>query len=411
MKQKIVLAYSGGLDTSVILHWLKQNYSADVIACIVDVGQPDEDFELIKNRALSVGAKKVYVIDAKEEFVKDYIFKVLKANAVYEGKYLLGTSIARPLIAKKVVEVAKKENCKILSHGATGKGNDQVRFELTFKCLYPQAKIIAPWRIWDLRSREDEIKYAKKHKIPVPVTKEKPYSSDANLWHISYEGGILEDLEKKEPDEKMFQLTVSPKNATDEPEIVEIVFEKGVPIKVVSKEGTISLKKDGGAKLIQELNKIAGRNAIGRTDIVENRLVGIKSRGVYEAPAATLLYFAHRELEYLTLDKETFHYKEHIALEYAKMVYNGEWFTTKREALDRFIDETQKYVCGIIKLKLYKGNIIVVSRKSKYSLYNTELASFDKESKGLLEYDQKDAEGFINLFGLQYKVSSIVKNK
>jgi argininosuccinate synthase len=410
MKQKIVLAYSGGLDTSVILHWLKQNYSADVIACIIDVGQPDEDFELIKNRALSVGAKKVYVIDAKEEFVKDYIYKVLKANAVYEGKYLLGTSIARPLIAKKVVEVAKKENCKILSHGATGKGNDQVRFELTFKCLYPQAKIIAPWRIWDLRSREDEIKYAKKHKIPVPVTKEKPYSSDANLWHISYEGGILEDLEK-EPDEKMFQLTVSPKNAPDEPEIVEIVFEKGVPIKVVSKEGTISLNKDGGAKLIQELNKIAGRNAIGRTDIVENRLVGIKSRGVYEAPAATLLYFAHRELEYLTLDKETFHYKEHIALEYAKMVYNGEWFTTKREALDRFIDETQKYVCGIIKLKLYKGNIIVVSRKSKYSLYNTELASFDKESKGLLEYDQKDAEGFINLFGLQYKVSSIVKNK
>jgi argininosuccinate synthase len=410
MKQKIVLAYSGGLDTSVILHWLKQNYSADVIACIIDVGQPDEDFELIKNRALSVGAKKVYVIDAKEEFVKDYIFKVLKANAVYEGKYLLGTSIARPLIAKKVVEVAKKENCKILSHGATGKGNDQVRFELTFKCLYPQAKIIAPWRIWDLRSREDEIKYAKKHKIPVPVTKEKPYSSDANLWHISYEGGILEDLEK-EPDEKMFQLTVSPKNAPDGPEIVEIVFEKGVPIKVVSKEGTISLNKDGGAKLIQELNKIAGRNAIGRTDIVENRLVGIKSRGVYEAPAATLLYFAHRELEYLTLDKETFHYKEHIALEYAKMVYNGEWFTTKREALDKFIDETQKYVCGIIKLKLYKGNIIVVSRKSKYSLYNTELASFDKESKGLLEYDQKDAEGFINLFGLQYKVSSIVKNK
>jgi len=410
MKQKIVLAYSGGLDTSVILHWLKQNYNAYVIACIVDVGQPDEDFELIKNRALSVGAKKVYVIDAKEEFVKEYIFKVLKANAIYEGKYLLGTSIARPLIAKKVVEVAKKENCKILSHGATGKGNDQVRFELTFKCLYPQAKIIAPWRIWDLRSREDEIKYAKKHKIPVPVTKEKPYSSDANLWHISYEGGILEDLEK-EPDEKMFQLTVSPKNAPDGPEIVEIVFEKGVPIKVVSKEGTISLNKDGGAKLIQELNKIAGRNAIGRTDIVENRLVGIKSRGVYEAPAATLLYFAHRELEYLTLDKETFHYKEHIALEYAKMVYNGEWFTTKREALDRFIDETQKYVCGIIKLKLYKGNIIVVSRKSKYSLYNTELASFDKESKGLLEYDQKDAEGFINLFGLQYKVSSIVKNK
>ncbi len=410
MKQKIVLAYSGGLDTSVILHWLKQRYNANVIACIVDVGQPDENFELIKNRALSVGAKKVYVIDAKEEFVKDYIFKVLKANAVYEGKYLLGTSIARPLIAKKVVEVAKKENCKILSHGATGKGNDQVRFELAFKCLYPQAKIIAPWRVWDLKSREDEIKYAKKYNIPVPVTKEKPYSSDANLWHISYEGGILEDLEK-EPDERMFQLTVSPKNAPDEHEIVEIEFEKGIPIKVVSKEGIISLKKDGATKLIQQLNKIAGRNAIGRTDIVENRLVGIKSRGVYEAPAASLLYFAHRELEYLTLDKETFHYKEHISLEYAKMVYNGEWFTTKREALDRFIDETQKYVCGKIKLKLYKGNIIVVSRKSKYSLYNIELASFDRESKGVLDYSQKDAEGFINLFGLQYKVSSIIKNK
>lgn len=407
MKQKIVLAYSGGLDTSVILHWLKNKYKADVIACIVDVGQND-DFELMKQRALSIGAKKVYVIDAKEEFVKDYIFKVIKANAVYEGKYLLGTSIARPLIAKKVVEVAKKENAKILSHGATGKGNDQVRFELAFKCLYPEAKIIAPWRIWDIKSREDELKYAKKYKIPVPVTKQKPYSSDANLWHISYEGGILEDLQN-EPDESMFSLTLSPKNAPDEYEILEIEFEKGIPIKIFSKEGEVILKKNGGAKLINTLNKIAGRNAIGRVDIVENRLVGIKSRGVYEAPAATTLYFAHRELEYLTLDRETFHYKEHIALEYAKMVYYGEWFTAKREAIDKFIDETQKYVCGNVKLKLYKGNIIVVSRKAKYSLYNVNLASFDKESKGLLEYDQKDAEGFINLFGLQYKVSSIVK--
>ncbi|MFN3550727.1 MAG: argininosuccinate synthase [Endomicrobiia bacterium] len=409
MKQKIVLAYSGGLDTSIILHWLKNNYKSDIIACIVDVGQND-DFELIKKRALSVGAKKVYVIDAKEEFVNEYIFRVLKANAVYEGKYLLGTSIARPLIAKKVVEVAKKENAKILSHGATGKGNDQVRFELAFKCLYPEAKIIAPWRIWNIKSREDEIKYAKKYKIPVPVTKEKPYSSDANLWHISYEGGILENLQN-EPQDSMFNLTVSPKDAPDEYEILEVEFDKGIPVRVVCKETDVSLKKDGGAKLISALNKIAGRNAIGRVDIVEDRLVGIKSRGVYEAPAATVLYFAHRELEHLVLDRETFHYKEHIALEYAKMVYYGEWFTPKRESLDKFIDETQKCVSGKVKLKLYKGNIIVVSRKAKYSLYNLDLASFDKESKGLLEYHQKDAEGFINLFGLQYKVNSLVKNK
>ena len=407
MKQKIVLAYSGGLDTSVILHWLKQKFNAEIIACIVDVGQ-NEDFNLIKLRALSVGAKKVYVIDAKEEFVKDYIFKVLKADAVYEGKYLLGTSIARPLIAKKIVEVAKKENAKILAHGATGKGNDQVRFELAFKCLYPEAKIIAPWRIWELKSRKDEIKYAKKYKIPVPITEEKPYSTDANLWHISYEGGILEDL-NNEPDESMFQLTVSPKDAPDEPEYVEVEFRQGVPVKVVSKEKIITLEKNGAVELIQYLNKLAGRNAVGRADIVENRLVGIKSRGVYEAPAATLLYFVHRELEYLTLDRETFHYKQHIALEYARMVYNGEWFTQKRESLDKLIDETQKYVTGKIKVKLYKGNIIVASRSSKYSLYKPDLASFDKVAKGVLEYSHKDAEGFINLFGLQYKLAYLRK--
>ncbi len=409
MKQKIVLAYSGGLDTSVILHWLKKKYKAYIIACVVDVGQ-QEDFELIRNRAVNVGADKVYVIDAKEEFAVDYIFKVLKANAVYEGKYLLGTSIARPLIAKKVVEVAKKENAKILAHGATGKGNDQVRFELAFKCLYPEAEIIAPWRIWNLKSREDEIKYAEKYKIPIPITRVKPYSSDGNLWHISYEGGILEDL-KNPPKEDMFNLTVSPKLAPDEPEVIELTFEKGIPTKLTSKDGIITLKKDGATKLIQTLNRIGGRNAIGRVDIVENRLVGIKSRGVYEAPAATILYFAHREIEYLTIDRETFHYKEHIALEYAKMVYNGEWFTLKREALDKFIDETQKYVSGKVKLSLYKGNINVLSRESQNSLYKLDLASFDKTSKGILEYNQRDAEGFINLFGLQYKISSIVKNK
>jgi len=408
MKQKIVLAYSGGLDTSVILHWLKQKYNADVIACIVDVGQ-NENFDEIKTRAYKIGAKKVYVIDAKEEFVRDYIFKVLKANAVYEGKYLLGTSIARPLIAKKVVEVAKKEKAKILSHGATGKGNDQVRFEHAFRCLYPEAKIIAVWREWELTSREDEIEYAKKYKIPITVTKEKPYSSDANLWHISYEGGILEDL-NNEPDESMFQLTVSPKDAPDEYEEVEIEFKEGIPVRITTKEGKFSLEKDGGTKIIQTLSKIAGRNAIGRTDIVEDRLVGIKSRGVYEAPAATLLYFAHKEIEYLTLDKDTFQYKEHLALEYARLVYNGEWFTLKRESLDKIIDETQKYVNGKVVLKLYKGNIFVKSRFSPNSLYEYNLASFDKQSKGLLEYDQKDAGGFINIFSLQHRIFSI-KNK
>ncbi len=408
MKQKIVLAYSGGLDTSVILHWLKHNYKADIIACVVDVGQ-NEDFEEIKRRAYKIGAKKVYVIDAKEEFVRDYIFKILKADAVYEGKYLLGTSIARPLIAKKVVEVAKKENVKILAHGATGKGNDQVRFEHAFKCLYPEAKVIAVWRQWKLTSREDEIKYAKKYKIPITVSKEKPYSSDANLWHISYEGGILEDL-NNEPDEKMFQLTVSPKEAPDEYEIIEIEFKEGIPAKILTKEGIFSLEKDGGTKIIQVLNKVAGRNAVGRTDIVEDRLVGIKSRGVYEAPAATVLYFAHKEIEYLTLDKDTFQFKEHLALEYARLVYNGEWFTLKRESLDKIIDETQKYVNGKVVLKLYKGNIFVKSRYSPNSLYEYNLASFDRQSKGLLGYNQKDAEGFINLFSLQHRIFAI-KNR
>lgn len=408
MKQKIVLAYSGGLDTSVILHWLKHNYKANIIACVVDVGQ-NEDFEEIKRRAYKIGAKKVYIIDAKEEFVRDYIFKVLKADAVYEGKYLLGTSIARPLIAKKVVEVAKKENVKILAHGATGKGNDQVRFEHAFKCLYPEANVIAVWRQWELTSREDEIKYAKKYKIPITVTKEKPYSSDANLWHISYEGGMLEDL-NNEPDEKMFQLTVSPKEAPDEYEIIEIEFKEGIPVKILTKDGIFSLEKDGGTKIIQVLNKVAGRNAVGRTDIVEDRLVGIKSRGVYEAPAATVLYFAHKELEYLTLDKDTFQFKEHLALEYARLVYNGEWFTLKRESLDKIIDETQRYVNGKVVLKLYKGNIFVKSRYSLNSLYEYNLASFDKQSKGLLEYNQKDAEGFINLLSLQHRIFAI-KNR
>ncbi|MFQ3675408.1 MAG: argininosuccinate synthase [Endomicrobiia bacterium] len=400
-KEKVVIAYSGGLDTSVMITWLIENYNFEVIACIVDVGQKD-DFNMLKKRAISTGAKKVYVIDAKEEFVKNYIFNAIKANAIYEGKYLLGTALARPLIAKKVVDIAKKENARYLSHGATGKGNDQVRFELTFKYLYPEAKIIAPWRIWELKSREDEIDYAKKHKIPVPVTKEKPYSSDPNIWHISYEGGILENLENP-PYEEMFTMTVSPKKAKDEEDVIEIEFEKGVPVKLYYNKKVFV----DSVKIIDMLNNIGGKNGIGRVDIVENRLVGIKSRGVYESPAATILYFAHKELESLVLDRETLHYKEHLALDYAELVYYGLWFSPMRENLDNIINATQKYVSGKIKLGLYKGNINVLSRSSKYSLYKMSLASFNMADKGILEYNQKDAEGFINLFGLPYKVVSL----
>ncbi len=404
-KEKIVLAYSGGLDTSVMIKWLIQKYNFDVICCIVDVGQK-EDFVLLSDRAKQTGAKKVYVIDAKREFVEKYIFNAIKANAVYEGKYLLGTSLARPLIAQKVVQVAKKERAKYLAHGATGKGNDQVRFELAFKYLYPQAKIIVPWREWELKSREEEIEYAKKYNIPITVTKEKPYSTDANLWHISYEGGILEDL-NNEPDEKMFIMTISPLNITAAPTEIEIEFFKGVPKKLKIGQKIIT----DPVKLIDELNKIGGKQGIGRVDIVENRFVGIKSRGVYEAPAATILYFAHRELESLVLDRTVMHYKEHISLDYAELVYNGEWFSPKREALDKFINETQRYVTGKIGLRLYRGNIFVTHRSSPYTLYNLQLASFDMSTKGLVEYNQKDAEGFINLFGLPYKIVSLRNKK
>lgn len=403
-KDKIIVAYSGGLDTSVMITWLVENYDFDVIACIVDVGQRD-NFNILKKRAVSTGAKKVYVIDAKKEFVENYIFNAIKANAVYEGKYLLGTALARPLIAKKIVEIAKREKANYLSHGATGKGNDQVRFELAFKYLYPEAKIIAPWRIWELKSREDEIDYAKKHNIPCPVTKNKPYSSDPNLWHISYEGGILENLENI-PQDDMFNMTVSAKKAPNKEQILEITFIKGVPTELKIGNKTFN----DAVKIVDMLNNVGGKNAIGRTDIVENRLVGIKSRGVYEAPAATILYFAHKELESLVLDRETLHYKEHLSLDYAELVYYGLWFSPMRENLDRIIDETQKYVSGTIKLSLYKGNITVLARKSDYSLYKISLASFNMEDKGLVEYNQKDAEGFINLFGLPYKVVSF-RNK
>jgi len=398
MKRKVVLSYSGGLDTSVMVRWLKDNYNSSVIACIVDVGQI-EDFNEIKERAKKAGAEKVYLIDAKNEFVTDFIYPAIKANSIYEKKYLLGTALARPLIAKKVIEIAKKEKAWAVSHGATGKGNDQVRFDISFRTLAPEIKIIAPWREWNLKSREEEIEYAKKHKIPIKITPEKPYSIDENLWHISYEGGILEDP-NREPPEDIFQLTVSPEKAPDKPTYLEIYFEKGVPQK-------INGKKYQPVELIKTLNKIGGKNGIGRTDMVENRLVGIKSRGVYECPAGTILCFAHRELEYLTLDRETFHYKEIVEQKYSELVYYGLWFSPLKNALDKFIDETQKFVTGSIKLKLYKGTISVSGRKSPYSLYWQKLATFSKEDI----YNQKHGEGFTKLFGLPLEVASLLRKK
>ncbi|MBO7610744.1 MAG: argininosuccinate synthase, partial [Elusimicrobia bacterium] len=368
--KKVVVAYSGGLDTSIILSWIKETYNAEVIACCVNVGQ-DKEVIGLKEKAKRTGASKCYVIDAKKEFVTDYIFPAIKANALYENRYLLGTSLARPVIAKKIVEIAKKEKADAICHGATGKGNDQVRFELGFKALMPEAKIIAPWRIWDIKSRNDAIDYAKKRGIPVSVTKAKPYSSDANLWHISYEGGVLEDTEN-EWDEDMFQMTVSAKDAPNRATYVKIDFVKGIPV-------AINGKSFDPVSLVQKLNEVAGANGVGRIDIIENRLVGMKSRGVYEAPAATLLYFAHNELESMTIDRDTAHYKELIAHKYAELAYNGLWFNPLREALDAFIDVTQKYVTGSVTVKLYKGNMQVVSRKAKNPLYWEELATFDKD--------------------------------
>lgn len=394
--KKVVVAYSGGLDTSIILSWIKETYNAEVIACCVNVGQ-DKEVVGLKEKAKRTGASKCYVIDAKKEFVTDYIFPAIKANALYENRYLLGTSLARPVIAKKIVEIAKKEKADAICHGATGKGNDQVRFELGFKALMPEAKIIAPWRIWDIKSRNDAIDYAKKRGIPVPVTKAKPYSSDANLWHISYEGGVLEDTDN-EWDEDMFQMTVSAKDAPNRATYVKIDFVKGIPV-------AINGKTFDPVSLVQKLNEVAGANGIGRIDIIENRLVGMKSRGVYEAPAATLLYFAHNELESMTIDRDTAHYKELIAHKYAELAYNGLWFNPLREALDAFIDVTQKYVTGSVTVKLYKGNMQVVSRKAKNPLYWEELATFDKDEI----YNQKDAEGFINLFGLPTKVQALMR--
>jgi argininosuccinate synthase len=394
--KKVVVAYSGGLDTSVILRWVKEKYRCEVIACAIDVGQASETKGL-KERALSTGASKAYLIDARKEFVVDYLWPTLQTQAIYEGRYLLGTSIARPIIAKKVIDVAKKEGADAVCHGATGKGNDQVRFELTFKALMPHVKVIAPWREWDMKSREDEIAYAERHDIPVPVTKSKPYSSDRNIWHMSFEGGILENPDTP-PREDMFVLTQAPEKAPNRAELVTVDFEKGCPVRVNG-------RKLDPVKLVEALNVLGGKHGVGRVDIVENRLVGMKSRGVYEAPGATILYAAHRELESLVLDRDTFHAKHVLAPKVAEMIYNGLWFTPLREAISAFVTQTQKHVTGSVRLKLYKGNVMVDGRTSPHSLYWEDLATFGEDAV----YNQKDAEGFINLYGLPIKVQALLQ--
>ncbi|UWG97999.1 argininosuccinate synthase [Dehalobacter sp. DCM] len=395
---KVVLAYSGGLDTSIIIPWLKENYGYDVIAMAADLGQ-GEELEPLHEKARKTGAERLYIEDLREEFITDFIFPTLQAGAVYEGKYLLGTSFARPLIAKRLVEIAEKEGAVAVAHGATGKGNDQVRFELAVKALNPDLKIIAPWRIWDIKSRDDAIDYAKERGIPVPVTKDRPYSMDRNLWHLSHEGGDLEDP-WNEPKEDLYLLGVAPENAPDKATYIQIDFEKGIPMAIDGE--TLS-----PIALIEKLNDLGGKNGIGIVDMVENRLVGMKSRGVYETPGGTILYAAHQALELLTLDRQTLHYKEQIALKYAEMVYDGVWYSPLREALDAFVKVTQKNVTGTVRMKLYKGNCVPVGIKSPYSLYNEEFATFGEDAV----YNQKDAEGFINLFGLPLKVRALMERK
>lgn len=386
-KERIVLAYSGGLDTSIIIPWLKENYAFDVIAMVADVGQGD-DVEAVVNKAYKTGASKVVVEDLREEFLTGYVWSVLKAGAVYENKYLLGTSLARPVIAKHQVEVAQREGATAVSHGCTGKGNDQVRFEMAYQALAPALKVIAPWREWNLKSREDCLDYAEKRGIHVAASRGKIHSRDRNLWHLSHEGGELEDAANA-PFAPTWQMTRSPQDAPDKEEQVEIGFEKGVPVAV----NGMNLDP---VSLVELLNEIGGRNAIGRIDLVENRFVGIKSRGCYETPGGTLLVAAHGELEALCLDRDLLHFKQHVALKYAELVYFGFWFTPLREALDAFVETTQQNVTGSVALSLYKGNVGVVSRKSPHSLYRTDLSSFTMGAG----YDQKDAEGFIRILGL-----------
>ncbi len=393
--KKCVLAYSGGLDTSVILRWIIEEYGCEVICMTADLGQ-DEELDGLEEKALASGASKIYIEDLRGEFLTDYAFPTLKAGAVYEREYLLGTSFARPLIAKRMVEIAELEGADAVAHGCTGKGNDQVRFELTFKALNPKLTVIAPWREWDIRSREDALAYARAYDIPVRQSEGSIYSRDRNIWHMSHEGGPLEDP-WREPDEEMFVLTAAPEEAPDTPEYLEIDFRQGVPIR-------LNGESMGAVELVTELNEIGGRHGVGRVDMVENRLVGIKSRGVYETPGGTILYMAHRGLESLVLDGETMHYKDVLAQKYAEMVYNGRWFTPLRAGLDACIDEIQKVVTGTVRLKIYKGCCYLVGRKSPHSLYREDYATFGEDDV----YDQSDAEGFINLFGLSMKVRALL---
>ena len=385
---KVVLAYSGGLDTSVIIPWLKENYGCEVIAVAGNVGQ-DAELEGLKERALKTGASKIYIEDLTNEFVNEYIFPTLKADAVYEGKYLLGTSFARPIIAKRMVEIAKAEGADAICHGCTGKGNDQVRFELAIKSFAPDMKIIAPWRTWEIKSREEEIQYALDKEVPIKISYETNYSKDMNLWHLSHEGLDLEDPANEPDYAKILELSNTLEAAPDKATYITISFEKGIPV-------AIDGKKMDGVSLIKELNKIGGENAIGTIDMVENRLVGMKSRGVYETPGGTILYYAHKSLEELCLDRETFHFKQQVSLKFADLVYNGLWYTPLREALSTFVDSTQETVTGDVKLKLYKGNIVNAGTTAPYSLYSEEYATFGEDAV----YDQNDSAGFINLFGL-----------
>ena len=395
--KKVVLAYSGGLDTSIIIPWLKENYNGcEVIAVSGDVGQGTE-LDGLEEKAKKTGASKLYVLDLKEEFVQDYVYPTLKAGAVYENKYLLGTSFARPIIAKGIVEIAKKEGADAICHGCTGKGNDQVRFELAIKAYAPDMTVIAPWRIWDIKSREEEIEYAEAHNIPLKISRETNYSKDKNLWHLSHEGLDLEDPSNEPLYNKpgFLELGVSPEQAPDEPTYITLHFEKGVPT-------ALNGEALSGTKMVEKLNELGGKNGIGLADIIENRLVGMKSRGVYETPGGAILYHAHGKLEELCLDKETYHYKQQVALKFADLVYNGQWYTPLRQALSAFVDSTQETVTGDVKLKLYKGNIIDAGVTSSYSLYDEDIATFDEDDV----YNQADSAGFINLFGLPIKVQA-----
>ena len=393
--KKAVLAYSGGLDTSIIIPWLKENYGCEVVAVAADVGQGDELDGLVE-KAKNTGAVSCYVEDLRKEFVEDFIFPTLQAGAVYEGQYLLGTSFARPVIAKRIVEIAKKEGADAIAHGCTGKGNDQVRFELAIKTFAPKMKIIAPWREWDIKSREEAYAYAEARNIPLKITKETNYSKDKNIWHLSHEGLDLEDPANEPMYDKILELGISPEKAPDKPQYVTIDFKEGIPT-------AIDGKALDAVAIIETLNKLGGDNGIGIIDLVENRLVGMKSRGVYETPGGTILFRAYEILESLTLDKETAHMKKMLSIKFAELVYNGQWFTSLRKAMSAFVTETQKYNTGQVKLKLYKGNIIPAGVTSPYTLYDPELASF-----GESDYDHNDAEGFVNLFGLPYKVGALL---